>query len=483
VKVLSPSEMRAADAAAIDAGMPSLVLMESAAWGALRVLERDFTNLSSQRIAIFCGKGNNGGDGLALARLLALHHQIRRLDVLLAYPLEDLGPDCAAQLKMLEELGIAYSMRIPHDIAACTIAIDALLGTGARGTPDGTIADWIALINSLPSARRIALDVPSGIGSGNGLEAHATVAFGALKTDLVLPPVCFTAGKVEVVPIGIAAKHFAAATMNLIMPADLRPVLEARDPASHKGTFGHVAVLGGAAGKHGALHLAGAAALRAGAGLVTLFSPDASFRPSLPDLMCGTWSAMHRELEGKRVVAIGPGLGTGDETRQLVEGLFQHWPAPMVLDADALNCLSPLQSPAATLQSRILTPHPGEMARLLGRKIEDRVADSRDLATRANCTVILKGQRTVIAFPTGQVWINPTGSPALAKGGSGDVLTGLIAAYLSQHPREAELAILAAVYLHGRCGELAAEAAHETTSLASELAHWLPAALRELHAV
>jgi NAD(P)H-hydrate epimerase len=480
MKVLTAEQMRAADAAAIASGFAGPVLMENAAWGALRALEHRWPNLKSQRIAVFCGKGNNGGDGLALARLLWLHHRPQRLDILLAYAPEDLGADAAAQLRMLEELGVPYTMQVPLDIAATGLAIDAMLGTGAKGTPREPLADWIALCNSLPLAQRVALDVPSGIGSEVSIEAHLTITFGAAKQDLVLPPEGAVTGEVLVVDIGIPEKHYASAKLHQTTSQSLHPIGSPRDPASHKGTYGHIAILGGASGKHGALHLASEAALRSGAGLVTAYSPDAAFAPRLPDVMRGDWSAMHRQLEGKRVVALGPGLGQSDELRELVNGLYHHWPATMVFDADALNLLAPLQQPPATLHARILTPHPGEMERLLGRPIQDRLADARTLAANARCTVILKGQRTLIAFPDGNVWVNPTGSPALAKGGSGDVLTGMLAAFLAQYPQHPEPAILAAVYLHGRCGSLAAAAQQELCSLASQLLDHLPAALAEI---
>ncbi|WP_031496515.1 bifunctional ADP-dependent NAD(P)H-hydrate dehydratase/NAD(P)H-hydrate epimerase [Bryobacter aggregatus] len=466
MKILSPEEMRAADAAAVKAGIPAVILMENAAYGVLRELERRYAPLEKQRIAIFCGKGNNGGDGLALARLLHVHHRPAWLKVILAFDVEDMTESATGQLKMLEALGIPYTMQIPLDLAVTTLAIDALLGTGASGAPREPIASLVAQINALPIATRVAVDIPSG-----AVQADLTVSFEAPKLLQVLQPM----GELVVVPIGLPVLH---SQLQLTTRADLQPVGAPRAAASYKNSFGHVAILGGASGKHGALNLAGTTAIRAGAGLVTLYSPDAGFVPLLPDLMMGRWQDIPKTLQGKSVLAIGPGLGEDADKKKLVADLYLHWPAPLVLDADALNLLSPLTEAASF--PRVLTPHPGEMKRLLGRDIVDRIEDARELAKRSHCIVVLKGDRTVIAFPDGETWINPTGSPALAKAGSGDVLTGLTAALLSQYRDHTKTAVIAAVYLHGRCGELAAQHQHEMTSLASTLCEYLPEALHEL---
>lgn len=469
MKVLTHEEMRAADAAS---GIPSLVLMENAAYGLLRAIEQRFPALRQERIAIFCGKGNNGGDGLALARLLFVHHRPAQLLVLLAHEPEELAPDAASQLRMLEALGIPYSMQWPQNLSATTLAVDALLGTGVSGAPREPIAGWISMMNELPLAKRVAVDVPSA-----GLvKADVTVTFAALKPEHVMPPECDQMGELVLAPIGIPDRILESASLNLTTVADLKPVGERRPRGSHKGTFGHVAVLGGAAGKSGALQLSGSAAIQGGAGLVTLYSPDTAFRPLLPDLMLGPWPESIAALSKHRVVAVGPGLGTEEQHRTLVTELYLKLPAAVVLDADALNLLSPLRVAHETNFPRVLTPHPGEMKRLLGRELGDRIEDALSLATATRTTVLLKGQRTVIAFATGQVWVNPTGSPALAKAGSGDVLTGLIAALLAQYPEHPEQAVLAGVYLHGRCGELA----HEKTSLASRLCDHLAEAFDEL---
>ncbi len=476
MKVLTYTEMRAADLAAIEIGIPGLILMENAAHALLRALEQRYSPLRGQRIAIFCGKGNNGGDGLALARLLHIHHQPAQLKVILAFAPEELAPDAARQLQMLEALGIPYTMQLPPDLAATTIAIDALLGTGISGELRSPIAGLVPVINSLPLAQRVAIDIPSG----GQIDAQLTVTFAAPKPEHVLPPTCDQMGELVVAPIGIPERFLASAKLNLITLADLKPIARPRERNAHKGSYGHVAIVGGAKGKPGALQLAGAAAIRAGAGLATVYSPDASFRPNLPDLMQGDWDLLGKELPSRNVVAVGPGLGTSAAMRELVQNLYRYLTTTLVLDADALNNLAPLTEAHLAYFPRILTPHPGEMTRLLGRPIENRIEDASRLAARSNSTIILKGQRTLVALPDGQTWINPTGSPALAKAGSGDVLTGLLTALLSQYPQHPVQATLAAVYVHGRCGELAAKHGHEMTSLASTLCDHLAEALHEL---
>jgi NAD(P)H-hydrate epimerase len=458
--LLTADQIREADRRAIAAGIPALILMENAAHAVLHELEKSFPNLAQERIAIFCGKGNNGGDGLALARLLFLHHRPRVLHVILA---ETPGGLAEEQLRMLKALEIPVSDSLPQDLGATTLAIDALLGTGASGAPRGPVADLVHAFNQLSAARRWAVDVPTpGV-----VEVDATVAFAAPKLDAVLGG---ASGRLIVADIGIP-QAFLNSQFHLTDPADFAPVLVPRPAASHKGSFGHVAILGGSPGKHGALQLAGLAALRAGAGLVTLSSPDPGFRPQLPDLMQATWGA---NFSAASVLAIGPGLGL--EHRPL----FADDPRPQVLDADALNQAAPWTRVVPPGLTRILTPHPKEMSRLLGRELGDPVTDARFFATEYQVILVLKSHRTLIAFPDGQLWVNPTGSPALAKGGSGDVLTGFIAALLAQFPNHVREAALAAVYLHGRCGELSAAASHERSSLASELPGFFSAALRAI---
>ncbi|MDX2269689.1 MAG: NAD(P)H-hydrate dehydratase [Bryobacter sp.] len=466
--VLTASQMQAADRAAIAAGFPSLLLMENAAYALLRHLERTFPDLARQRIAIFCGKGNNGADGLALARLLQIHHRPPALRIYCPFSPDQLSPDGHAQLPMLSALGLTVEPSFALDLAATTLAIDALLGTGTAGPPRAPLASWIETINALPLAHRCAVDTPSGLGSPLAVRADSTVTFAAPKLDQVLAEDPASLGQFTIAPIGIP-DAFLRAAVHLTEPSDFAPALGPRARNSHKGFHGHVAILGGASGKNGALNLAGLAALRAGAGFVTLYSPDPTFRPHLPDLMHSPWSP---DLSRATVLAIGPGLG-------LHHNLDLHAdPRPQVLDADALNQSAPWTQVVPPGLTRILTPHPKEMSRLLGRPLADPLTDATHFAQQFGVTLVLKSHRTLIAFPDGEVWINPTGSPALAKAGSGDILTGMLAALLSQTPAHPRAATLAAVYLHGLCGELAATHEHERCSTASGLLAYLPEAFR-----
>ncbi len=469
MKVLTAEQMREADRRAVAAGIPSLLLMENAAYAVLRALERRWPSLSRERIVIFCGKGNNGGDGLALGRLLTLHHRPRRLAIWLAYRAEDLTADAAIQLRMLGALGIPVEWAEPRDLMASTLAVESLLGTGSAGPLREPIAGMIEKFNSLPAAKRVSIDTPAGMQA----RVDLTISLAAPKVEEVLGDV----GELEVVEIGMPSQ-FLESRLNLSDTQDFAAILGPRPRESHKGTFGHVAIWGGSAGKHGALNLAGMAALRAGAGYVTLSSPDDRFAPVWPDLMRGDPSFSDEALQGKTVLAMGPGLGQSVDIRERLLQLLAGDARPMVLDADALNCLSPWRGPAIGGHLRVMTPHPGEMRRLLGREDGDRILDAEEMAARSGAVVVLKGYRSVVAFPDGQTWLNPTGSPALAKAGSGDVLTGMIAALLAQFPASPREAILAAVYLHGRCGELAGLAGHERSSLASELPSFIAEALR-----
>ncbi len=244
-----------------------------------------------------------------------------------------------------------------------------------------------------------------------------------------------------------------------------------RLPETHKGDFGHVLLIGGAPGKMGAAAMSGLAALRTGAGLVTVACSDSS--RLAPELMSNSLDDF--SLEGKTVLAVGPGLGLHPH---LVAKLMREAAVPMVIDADGLNSIAGTGFWGRGLHT-ILTPHPGEMARLTGKKVEDRWATARDFATQRNACVVLKGHRTLVAFPDGLVWINPTGSPAMAKGGSGDILTGMISGMVAQYPHDIPKALRAAVFLHGRCGELAAEELTDRCVIATDLLRYLPRAMRE----
>ena len=337
------------------------------------------------------------------------------------------------------------------------------------------------------------------------MRADYTVTFTAPKVGQVLPPACDRVGELRVCPIGSPPALYEnddSIYLSLVEPAMFNRLLGPRPPGAHKGDFGHVLVIGGSRGKTGAAAMTGMAALRAGAGLVTVASAASAIpviaahapelmTEALPETEDGSIRAhglrpeqVARLIKLKDVVALGPGLGTHPETVAAVHGLLGLIPQYLVIDADGLNALAGMEFTGRNL---ILTPHPGEMARLTGKRTgevqADRVGTARGFATERGVTLVLKGQRTLIAFPDGRVWINPTGTPAMATGGSGDILTGLIAGLLAQAPQEPEAAIAAAVYLHGLAGEFGAEALGEQALIATDLLEFLPEALDECRVI
>ncbi len=311
--------------------------------------------------------------------------------------------------------------------------------------------------------------------------ADYTVTFGAPKPCHVLPPNCDRVGELIVVPIGAPAELYAGASLELLEPSMFRELLAPRPRDGHKGTFGHALIVAGSAGKTGAAAMCGIGALRAGAGLVTVAS-DPSALPAIvahaAELMTEPIANLQKAAQGKTVIAMGPGLGRTPQTEAMVRGALKDFAQPMVIDADALS--GEIRGDGRV---RVLTPHPGEMARIGGKSVaeieEDRVAVARAFATERGVTLVLKGERTAIAFADGRVWINPTGTPAMGTGGTGDVLTGMIAGFLAQFPSRPDEAVAAAVYLHGLAGQIGARALGEKCLIATDLFRYLPAAMEE----
>ncbi len=426
--------------------------------------------------------------------------------MVLAAPAGELRGDAAANFRMLEVCGCPVSDVISPEMRQATIVIDALLGTGLAGPATGRMAELIREINTgFPLAKIVALDIPSGLGSDSGratgesVRADFTVTFTAPKIGQVMPPGCDSVGELRVCPIGSPAELYEKdpnVFLSLVEAAVFRRLLAPRSPGAHKGDFGHVLVIGGALGKTGAAAMAGMAALRAGAGLVTVASAEsviptiAAHAPEimtepLPETEAGSialrafdYGRLAAVLSGKTVVALGPGVGTHPDTAEVVRRLAAELTVPLVVDADGLNALVGTNVRGGAL---VLTPHPGEMGRLTGKSVSevqsDRIGTARGYATSHGVTVVLKGQRTLIAFPDGRVWINPTGTPAMAGGGSGDILTGLIAGLLAQSPGSPDEAVAAGVYLHGLAGELGAAEVGEKSLVASDLLQFLPDAI------
>jgi NAD(P)H-hydrate epimerase len=454
MRVITNAQARAADLAMFERGTPVETLMERAGGSLFEFLERQFAPLRDQRVVIFCGTGNNGGDGQVLAQLL--ERKVAELQVV-----------------NVTDASVAYDRD-------ASVVVDALLGTGYREPVEGRYAELIRAINEdFPHAKVVAVDLPSAM----QVRADYTMTFAAPKAEMLLNARARNIGKLIVADIGIAPELLESG-LELSEPHDFARLFAPRAVDAHKGIFGHVLAVGGSRGKTGSVAMTGLAALKAGAGLVTV----ATSGPSrlVPELMSEELDDI--DLTKKTVLAIGPGLGM---RRKLVARLWTESNVPTVIDADGLNSLAKEDGTETDFRGHgvqtILTPHPGEMARLIGQSatgvaVADRLNTARNFATNHDVCVVLKGYRTLIAVPDGsdcKVWINPSGSPAMAKGGTGDVLTGLIAGLVAQWPGEIGLAVRAAVWLHGRAGELAAEALTEQCVLATDLLTFLPAAIRE----
>ncbi len=506
MKVLTAAQMREVDRRTIEMGIPGIVLMENAGHRVVEAMVGQALACAglqsrSARIVILCGKGNNGGDGMVIARQLYTRFHPASLHVILFADPAELNGDAAANYRMLMACGCPVLSDIPSEARNATLVIDALLGTGISGPATGRMLEAIREINAgFPIAKVAAVDIPSGLPSdsaepiGEFARADLTVTFTAPKLGQVLPPNCEHMGELIVAPIGSPPSLFEdddSIFLSLVEPSMFRRLLAPRPRSGHKGTFGHVLVVGGSRGKTGAPAMSGMGALRAGAGLVTVASA-ASAVPVIashaPELMtapleendAGTISAAVdlRELaEGKTVIAMGPGLGRHPDVQELVTRTVRQFDGPMVLDADSL--VGRIEGRGRV---RVLTPHPGEMARLTGTSIaevqKDRVGTARAFAMERGVTLVLKGQRTLIAFPDGRVWINPTGTPALGTGGTGDILTGLISGFLAQFPKDPDRAVAAAVYLGGLAAEIGARALGEKSFIATDILSYLPDAIK-----
>ncbi len=508
MKILTAGEMREVDRLTIERGIPGLILMENAGNRVVDFLRETFAPLSEHRVAIICGKGNNGGDGFVVARQLFTRKLCRELTVIELFGPETLTGDALANRRMLDVCGCPVSREFKKEANLATIVVDAVLGTGLSGPAKGPSLDGIRMINQrFPLAKKVALDIPSGLPSdetnptGEFVSADYTVTFTAAKRSQCLSPVYEHVGQLTVVPIGSPADLCETNPdykLSLTAKRDISSLFAARSRDSNKGMYGHVLVVGGSFGKSGAPAMAGLGSYRSGAGLVTVAVPKsalpstASVRPELmTEPLDETESGRVRFAEADHllemlkkmtVLAIGPGLGTEDETVRLVKRLYDETEVPVVADADALNAMA--GDLPATSKTRVLTPHPGEMARLTGKSTKDVQADrlgvAQQLSKQSGAAVVLKGDRTIIAFPDGETWVNPTGSPAMATGGTGDILTGMIAGLVAQHPKNWKRAVVAAVWLHGRCGELAARHWGEEATLATDLLDFLPEAMNEV---
>lgn len=508
VTAVTAAEMRAIDRATIEAGTPGLRLMERAGEAVALVLRRDFAAALRRGTLVVAGRGNNGGDGLVVARLLRRRRS--KVEVVLVGERGALSTDASANLGRLERAGgrVDPFDRIGIDgfverLRRAGVVVDALFGTGIRAPLDGRS---IAVIEAMNAAEApvVAVDVPSGLDADRGMplesavQATTTVTFAFPKVGLLLHPGVDLAGEVVVADIGVAAAAVAAVRPRhaLIAEGFLPRRVPPRALDSHKGSYGHVLVVGGSRGKIGAVAITARAAFRSGAGLVTVagVAPDLGLVLSVtPEVMTAPLPERGGEplagkapggvaklLAGKSAVVVGPGLGTGDGAEQVLRAVLAS-DLPVVVDADGLNLLADdVQALRERDAETVLTPHPGEMGRLVGRSTAEVQADrlelARALASSTGAVVVLKGARTLIAAPDGAVVINATGNPGMASGGMGDALAGIVGSLLAQGVPPFDAAA-AAVHWHGLAGDRVAARLGDAGILASDVIDELPSAL------
>jgi ADP-dependent NAD(P)H-hydrate dehydratase / NAD(P)H-hydrate epimerase len=506
MKIVTAAEMRAIDRATSERfGVPSLTLMENAGTA---VVEHALAHYpSAQRIVVFCGKGNNGGDGFVAAR--HLHEKGKSVQVILLADPADLRGDAAEMYKKLPVRAIV--IRSSEDLtsncaqfADADLYLDAILGTGFKPPVKGLYAEAIAVLN-LRDVPVIAVDIPSGADAdamtarqGTIVRANSVVTFTAPRPAHIFS--MLTKGVTEVAPIGSPPEAIQSALhLNVITAWDIAALVAPRAAESNKGNYGHVLVIGGSVGKAGAAAMAGMSALRAGAGLATVATAKsvlatvAGFHPEImtepfPETRAGSIALRAKKpvinlAKGKTVLAIGPGISRVPETANLVRTLVSESEIPIVLDADGLNAF---EGKAKQLNGKertlVITPHPGEMARLAGCTVVDvqknRLEIARSFAREHDLIVVLKGHRTLVVQPNGEAWVNTTGNPGMSTGGTGDILTGMIAAMIAQNPKHASLAVCAAVHLHGLAGDVMRERVGEHAMVATDLLRGLPEAFR-----
>ena len=523
MKVVTAAEMRQIDQDTIEGiGIPGIVLMETAGSAIVRAIEQHYP--TCQRIGIFAGKGNNGGDGIVIARQLA--YIGRDVLLFLVSPEDSFTGEAHTNLQIAKRLGLRIeeiltdaalgsdffaerSTSLTH-IASCELLVDAIFGTGLRGAVHNPIATVINAINRLPTPI-LSVDLPSGLDADTGhplgvcVQADRTVTIGLPKRGLLMHPGAELVGKLEVVDIGFPEQVVNAQDIqvNWTSAAQASQWMPPRPAFSHKGSYGRVLVVAGSTGMTGAAALASEAALRAGAGLVTLATPkhlNPILEGLLPEVMTlplpetdvgslaasATSPILEFAEKTKSILAIGPGLSQHPETVSLVHQLIrenreQRIDLRMVIDADGLNALAQDRETLSRLNSEaVLTPHPGEMARLTNTAVPtleaDRIETAQQFASEQGVTLVFKGAPTVTSDPNGNLWINSTGNPGMATGGMGDVLTGVIAGLMAQGiPSESAAAL--GVYLHGLSGDIAAERFGRHGLIASDVLKTVPEAI------
>src|ERR1700720_1575304 len=532
MKVLTAEQMREVDRlTTVRYGVPSLQLMENAGAAVADYLSQAFPDLSTRGILVLCGKGNNGGDGFVVARRLRERGAPPR--VFLFAELSAVLGDAAVNLQLWRTGGgELHAVTSKSEWATAREAlneadfvVDALLGTGIKGPVEGLLASVIEDVNTWREKRPsrlgrgrarfvISVDMPSGLPSGNEdfggpvIRADVTVTFTAPKVGQLLAPRADCVGKLVVRDIGTPRELLdddPTLKLHWLEPGEFRGLPMVRKADSNKGNFGHALIVAGSLGKSGAAVLSGCAALRAGAGLVTVATP-ANVLPivaaGMPEMMTtpllenddGTVSPRNldddrfaRVARDKSVLAMGPGLSTNPETQQFIRTVLQKLSLPVILDADGLNAFAGQTDELRTRKPELLavTPHPGEMGRLLGATARDvqakRLEVALDAAAKWKAFVILKGFHTILATPHGRAYVNTTGNPGMATGGTGDVLTGMLAGLTAEFgTKNWERVLGLGVYLHGLAGDVAAERVGEAPLIASDVVEALPEAYARL---
>lgn len=499
MKILNAEQMKNIDRRTTERfGIPSIVLMENAASAVIDAIFERYPQ--ADRVALLCGTGANGGDGFAVARHLENRGVVPV--VIIVGDRDAIHGDAQTNLIVCERLGIPiYDLRSGDDVesalahaADADLLVDAIFGTGLNRAPSGLHAD---VIRGLAELRIpvLAVDLPSGTNASSPIpfdpcvQAEVTVTFAAPKLCHVFEPAAMYCGEVIVADISIPemAIEDEAVTLALITPKDLQPLVAPRAAATHKGTYGHVGVIAGSPGRSGAAVMCARGAIRMGAGLVTVMTdPDTARLVHAGSIESMTFSDANLEefLRNKTAALVGPGLPDDERAYDNTRAIIAAIELPMIIDASGLNAFT---SRAGEINPRalprVITPHPGELARILGsdtRTINrDRIGAAREAARAANCVVVLKGHQTLVAEPDGHVYVNPTGNPGMAAGGMGDVLAGMIAALLARGVDPLDAAC-AGVYVHGLAGDILAEEMGDTGLAAMDLADRIPAAIQRI---
>jgi len=512
--LVTADEMREMDRRTIeDFGLPGRLLMENAGRGAAEIVLNRFHDLTGMKVGVAAGRGNNGGDGYVIARCLA--QKGIPVTVYLLARRDQVHGDAAANLRLMTPLGIPVhevtdERALSRHLTAMrhhTVWVDAILGTGLTTDVKGLYRQFIEFLNN-SNRPVLAVDIPSGLDSdtgqpwGDSVRAHTTATFAFAKPGHLLYPGADRTGNLEIIDIGIPT-HIADSVgprQHLISPQVIQGHWKPRAPDAHKGSTGHLLIVAGSPGKTGAAAMAAQAAMRSGAGLVTLGMPLGintamesqvleGMTALLPDSADGVldesaFEPIKELLPDKKCLAVGPGLGTAPGTGRLVRRLLPESECPIVLDADGLNHLAEQIDILKTIRVPVvLTPHPGEMSRLTGIATgaiqKDRIACSRAFAVTHQVHVVLKGARTVIGHPNGSVFVNPTGNPGMASGGMGDVLTGLIAGLITQG-QAVETAIHGGTYIHGAAADTLARTLSPIGFLAGDVIATIPSEINRL---